>query len=229
MKKKFNLFLIIGCGLFGLFILLMILLFVNKKEVFGVNVGLSSINQALTVEGKDSFWASFSDAFFYMSILLGVIPVFIMIFSFLKDKKFKNLNKTYVIYFISLVVMAIFYLAFDKVIVVNKRPLIDEAKSSFPSTHVFIGVYLLASSTWFYVKNNNVLWQKIAALVFAGVSGILLYVSRTLAGVHWFTDLFGGLILAAAFFFLFIGFDRFFKKDANVERKEETVITEEKN
>ena len=86
---------------------------------------------------------------------------------------------------------------FEK-IALNYRPfLIDgELEASFPSTHTLLAICICGSSIMvskYFIKNEKIL--KITNIL-SWIVMILLVVGRTLSGVHWLTDIIGGIIIS---------------------------------
>ena len=96
---------------------------------------------------------------------------------------------------------AIVYLFFE-IVKVNYRPVImpgDTApEASFPSSHTVLACVILVGAAVFcvrYLENKKL--AKIFAIAFCVTAGVTVF-GRILAGVHWFTDIIGGLIVSAA-------------------------------
>ena len=98
------------------------------------------------------------------------------------------------------VAMGIVYLFFDKIFAVNYRPILKAGstlpEASFPSTHtllacvVFGGAILVLGR---YLKNRNV---RLIVGAVLGFLAALTVIGRLLTGVHWFTDIVGGVLIS---------------------------------
>ena len=99
------------------------------------------------------------------------------------------------------------YLFFEQV-VINYRPIIlgESLEASYPSSHTMLVVCVMATAAievrtlW---PNRKKVWLG-TELTAALLSGITV-VGRLLSGVHWFTDIVGGLLLSAALVVLYRG------------------------
>ena len=161
-------------------------------------VGLGTINKAYwDLIGYNEFW-------YKVTKYLGVVPFLIVAFyglqgllqviktkSILKvDKKILSLGGFYVL-------VGATYVLFEKVII-NYRPVLEDGKleASFPSSHTMLAVCICLSSlliSKYYVKN-----EKIRKLFDIGtvILMLVLVIGRLLSGVHWFSDILGGVIIS---------------------------------
>lgn len=97
------------------------------------------------------------------------------------------------------------YLFFEQV-VINCRPVIlgESLEASYPSSHTMIVVCIMATSAMQFralCPNRKKLCRgvDITAVV---ISAITVF-GRLISGVHWFTDIVGGLLLSAALVWLY--------------------------
>lgn len=199
----------------ALFVLLAVLLLtvdVTTGGVEGSNIGLSFLNVPMkNLLGTSRGAYTFSK---YLG-LFGLLCVAVVAASFLiriiGQKSFKALTKKEYelggLYFVT----AVLYVIFNKILI-NYRPIIkwDEEKpeSSFPSSHTVMAIVIfgsLASIAGDYFKNDAVCkFLKILCVIFA----ILIVVGRTLSGVHWFTDIIGGVFLGFALLLAYMGLSK---------------------
>ena len=166
----------------------------------GHNIGLSTVNLA------------FHKSFPYNSLLhniseyAGYIPVLFALFfavmgagQALKHKSFKKVDN--VLFFMAgyYVLVGFVYLIFEK-FCINVRPVMldGEWEASYPSSHTLFSITLCASTILvndlFYAKAK---WRKpmnIAAYVFM----FAVPVMRLFSGVHWLSDIVGGVIISTA-------------------------------
>ena len=91
---------------------------------------------------------------------------------------------------------AIVYVLFEK-FAINYRPVLRDKglESSYPSTHAMIAYVIMVSAVdqWnIYIKNEKYLTVAVAVsfLILA-----VVIVCRLLSGVHWLTDIIGGILI----------------------------------
>ena len=124
-------------------------------------------------------------------IIIGLVEL-------IKKKSFFKVNKN--IYFLALfyiLVVGVFFL-FEK-LAINYRPVLEDGvlEASYPSTHVFITLAIGVSAMMIYPKvfNNKKLLKVLNVLIIL-LMGVII-VTRTISGVHWITDIVGGIIIAS--------------------------------
>ena len=226
MKKFFNINMILGLSFLFLFILLIILLQVDKGIIAesGKPVGLSHINNLTTYAyNKDA--SLFSNLMFYATFVIVLIAVIIGLYQLIKNKSLKKVDKEIVIFGIGIVVAIIFWLLFDKVVKINVRPL-DENEGSFPSTHVFLTTFFILMGRYLLVKYNADKSIKIASIFLVVVYIGAMASLRVVAGKHYITDVIGGVLLGLAFYFIIYGIFNFLNnKEQNKTSKNETNPT----
>jgi len=105
------------------------------------------------------------------------------------------------------------YVFFNRVFVVNYRPVFEEGLKlapSFPSSHVLLGitVYLSASDRAGKMIDNNAVSTLVSVICW--LLALALLVTRTLSGVHWATDIIGAVFLGNAYlcFYLLLAGDK---------------------
>ena len=100
------------------------------------------------------------------------------------------------------------YLLFDE-FALNYRPVILPGKGlepSYPSTHTLISCcvcYTAPVPLWAIVGKKPKLYTAFCAA--CAVIPLLTIVSRVLSGVHWITDIIGGLLLSATLILFYFG------------------------
>ena len=101
------------------------------------------------------------------------------------------------------------YLFFEKFIV-NYRPVLMDGKleASYPSSHTMISIFICMSAiivNRYLIKNNNINKRINIFILFIMV---FIVVGRIISGVHWISDILGGLLISA---FLIKSFDTILK------------------
>lgn len=142
--------------------------------------------------------------------ILGLIPLLVA-FSYLllglrqlvQRKSLLKVDKE--LYLLGLFYVLVFglYIFFEQV-VINYRPvLIDNIlEPSYPSSHTLMSICICLSSIIINKKLYNNTFANIENIV-SIVTMILIILGRTISGVHWFTDILGGIIISSTLVVIF--------------------------
>ena len=209
MKKIFNLEFVVSIVCLALFVFLICLLKFVDVQAIGPQasvVGLATLNQIVYNSiGFNSFWYYLTEIFGYMAILLAVCFGGLGVYQLFKGKSFKKVDKNLYALLFVYVLLAIVYILFEKIII-NYRPILnEELEPSFPSSHTMLGLTLFGTGLIAidsYIKDKKV---NLTIKIIAFVIMFLMVVGRALSGVHWFTDILGGVIISAFLISLYSG------------------------
>lgn len=149
----------------------------------------------------------------YIVILIVLVYGVIGIIQLIKRKSIKKVDREIILLGVLYVLMAVVYVAFEK-IVINYRPiLIDgELEASYPSSHTLLAICICLSSLLVsknyvsdkYLKITNIVTIVLLLGVFAG---------RVVSGVHWISDIIGGILISLTLLMYFYTlYDVRFKK-----------------
>jgi len=148
---------------------------------------------------------------FEVSDWLGIIPIVIAFFygitgliQLIQYRNIKKVNPNIIALGVFYIIIIGLYIFFET-ITVNYRPILMNGilERSYPSTHIFVSTCILFSAV---LINRNMmfdnLFRKILEIIFLTLLFIIV-IGRLLSGVHWATDLFGGLLLSIGLLSLF--------------------------
>jgi undecaprenyl-diphosphatase len=131
-------------------------------------------------------------------LVIAIVLIYgcIGIYQLVKRKNLLKVDREIIVLGCFYVLMAITYVLFEKV-VINYRPiLIDgELEASYPSSHTILALCIALSSLkvskeYFnkkYIKKINIITIVLMSLVVIG---------RLISGVHWISDIIGGIIIS---------------------------------
>ncbi len=223
MKKKF----ITAAICFGLFLLLILLIKAVDVAAVGpegTEVGLSKLNVAVhDLFGENLGWYKLTNILGYLAILIALCFAAIGGLQLIHRRSILKVDKEILLLGCLYVVTVIFYAFFEKV-VVNYRPMLmpdgTGPEASFPSSHTVLSCVILGSGLQLlkkYTKKNKTV-QLVLTVVFA-VMLALIVAGRLISGVHWFTDIVGGLLLSVALLNAYEGLLKLWKKSDRRKRK----------
>ena len=216
MKKKC----ITAAACFGLFLLLILLVKVVDVAAVGpegTKIGLSKLNVAIhNMFGEHLGWYKVTNVLGYIAILVALCFAAIGGLQLVYRRSILKVDKEILLLGCLYLVTVVFYVFFEKV-VVNYRPMLmpggEGPEASFPSSHTVLSCVILGSGLGlvkkYARKSKNV--QLVLTVVFA-VMLALIVAGRLLSGVHWFTDIIGGLLLSAALLNGYEGLLKMWKK-----------------
>jgi len=198
---------IISSILISLSIIFTILVKVVDIQAIGPNnssVGFATINQFfVNIIGVNM-------TFYHITDWLGIIPIIIAmsyatigILQLIKRKSFKKIDKEIITLGIFYIILIVIYIFFEKVIV-NFRPVLMDGylEASYPSSHTLMAVCLCGTAIIVNKKLFNNIISKIVNIL-SLVIMIVTVVGRFISGVHWFTDILGGVIISATLLMTF--------------------------
>lgn len=211
LKKNFDI--LLASLIMLLFIIYTIIIkIVNVGAVgpLGSKVGMSTINNAVHNFLGVHMWL------YNLTDWLGLVPIAI-IFAFavfglvlwIKRKSLIKVDKEILALGIFYILVACAYLFFEFV-VVNYRPVLIEGylEASYPSSTTMLVMTVCLSSIVAlkkYFKNKNLfLTVKIVLIAFT----IFMIVGRLISGVHWLTDIIGGIILSCSLLNMYLFLNR---------------------
>lgn len=182
------------------------------------SVGLSSLNASFSAAvGVNMTLYKIADILGYLALLVCVLFAGVGLWQIIRRRSLKNVDKT--IYAVgALYVVTIALYAFFEKVIVNHRPVImpgdEHVEASFPSSHTVLAIVVFGSAIMLaamYLK-NAVLRRALQAL--GAVLLCATVAARLFSGVHWATDIIGGIIIGSSLLFAASGlFDITAKKD----------------
>ena len=211
MKRKTRLMI---SGVFALLFLLLIVLVRNVDVAAigpeGTSIGLSHINQSVhNLFGVNMVWYKITEVLGMAALLLVAVFAAVGAMQLIRRKSLAKVDREIlalgVLYIVVLGLYALFEIA-----IVNYRTILmpgsTTPEASFPSSHTLLSCTVLGSAAMLlgrYVKDRNlrlvlrwicVLWM------------LVLIVGRLVSGVHWFTDIVGGVLIGVSLLFAYSAF-----------------------
>lgn len=198
-------------------IISIILLFIATIYTILVkNIDVSPIGPNSSSVGFSSINAFFQNligshmTIYKLTEILGIIPLIIAIsyalvgaFELFKRKSFTKVDyEIYVLGALYIIVLGL-YIFFEKCII-NYRPILIDGvlEASYPSSHTLMAICICGSSI---IVNKKIFKNKISQIenkisIFLMITIVL---GRFASGVHWFSDILGGIIISIALLFTF--------------------------
>lgn len=211
MMKKLNKSLIVGLVLLVCFIVFTVLVkFVDVGGIgpLGSKIGFSSINgKVFSKLGESKLWFNISEILGILSLIIAGGFVILGLIELIKHKKLKLVDNHILALGVFYVVVAVCYAIFE-IVVINKRPVLIDGnlEASYPSSHTMLAICIMGSAiiefNRFFNQNKKLLITLDSLCV---VLMVMAIISRLLSGMHWFTDILGGIIISASLIFIYNG------------------------
>lgn len=229
MKKNYRKYFVVTMLLAVVTMLFTLLVaLVDKKQIGpdGTTVGFAAINGSFAdAVGVSPLWDKVSDVAMVFAIAVAVSFAVLGLIQLIRRKKFFAVDKEILLMAVLYIVVAVIYVLFDKIAVINLRPVLlegeAELESSFPSSHVLVITSFLGAAEYAWRRIfadkkalSNIL--SLAALLVIAVG----FAARLISGVHWLTDILGGLLYSATVISAYVTAVHFFDaKDKKVNKR----------
>lgn len=207
-KKIRNNFMITGV-LFVVFVLYTLLvMFVDVKAIGpqGSEIGFASVNQFFmdAVGGYHSLWYNITDILGKLALLIVVVFAGVGLVQWIQRKSILKIDSSILALGAFYVVVMAFYVLFE-VFVINYRPVILEEglEASYPSSHTVLVCCVMTTAIMQCIRLIKNVMIRNTAVFFSALMIVVMVVGRLLSGVHWFTDIIGGVLLSVALVWLY--------------------------
>ena len=201
--KKTNIKLILGLILLALFILFTLSLTVIDVQPIGPNnscVAYAGINKAI----HNFFGVNMT--LYNVTDWAGVIAIFIALgfgilglIQWIKRKSILKVDSSILLLGVFYVVVFGTYLFFEYC-VINYRPVLinGNLESSYPSSTTMLASCILPTAIIQFNRLINNKKSKIIIILSCQIFMLFMVLGRILCGVHWFSDILGGLLFSSA-------------------------------
>lgn len=197
--SRFRTGIIAGCVLLLLFVVFTLL--VKTVDVApigfgGERIGFSTVNAAMHESFPYNEGAyRFTQTLGYICLLVVAANGLIAAIDFFRQKaRISRMEPRNIITCAYYVVVGIIYVLFE-LVVINNRPIAAEA--SFPSSHTMLALCVLYSEVELLgFRAEKYGFAASILRVICVIAMVSMVVFRFLSGVHWFTDICGGVLIS---------------------------------
>ena len=170
-------------------------------------IGFATMNVAVhEFFGMNLFWYKLTQAFGIAAIALAGVFAVTGAVELIKRKSLVKVDREVLMLGVVYIIVIVLYVIFEK-FAVNYRPVIlDPAEGlepSYPSTHTMLILTIFGTAVracGFYIKNKKLL---AGARLLSLIIMALTIVGRLICGVHWLTDIIGGVLISISLICLY--------------------------
>lgn len=166
----------------------------------GSIVGFAKLNGIVRdLTNTSDLWYKITQICGYMGLLIAACFALAGVMQLIKGKSLYKVDYRIAAMGVYYVIVLAFYAAF-MFVVINFRPVIMEGEgleSSYPSSHTMLAltvVYAFMIFCGYFKKSKYKLLLNVICYLFMAITVF----GRILSGVHWFTDIIGGVLLSVA-------------------------------
>lgn len=202
--------------LFFVFTVLVATVDVAAGKVAGTTIGFSRLNLAFFDMTRPD--GTYDDTLYTLSDLFGKLALFTAaafaiygVWQAIKRKSLKKADADVYVLAATYAVLAIFYVAFE-FIVINHRPVLlegGEPEASYPSSHTMLACTIFVTAIFMIcrrIRGARAKTFKILTVAIGASFALITVLGRLFCGVHYLTDIIGGVLLSAAIVALFAAF-----------------------
>ena len=189
-----------------------LLLMVQSYDVaaigpMGTEIGFAQLNGGVHERlGTNLFWYDLTEIFGFLALAVCGLFGFTGLVQLLKRRSLKEVDPEILALGVFYVLVIGCYVLFE-LVVINYRPVImpgvEGVEASFPSSHTMLICCVMGSTAMVlkqYVKRDALRMGLQAGCV---IVAVITVAGRLLSGVHWVTDILGGVLLSCALLALF--------------------------
>ncbi len=162
------------------------------------SVGFARVNTAVhQFFGIHKLWYTLTQVLGLAAIAVAFAFALLGFVQLIQRKSLLKVDRTLLVLACVYVAVIVLYVLFEK-LAINVRPIISDEgiEPSYPSTHTMLILTIFGTARYQikqYVKNKNLclLCDILCILIM-----VVAFAGRLVCGVHWFTDIIGGLLLS---------------------------------
>lgn len=148
--------------------------------------------------GVRMIWYSITDWLGVVALLTAFCFAVIGLIQAVNRKSLLKVDIRIILLGIYYVIVIVAYVFFE-IFIINYRPVILEEsvglEASYPSSHTMLVICIMGAAL---VLFQQMIQNKMIRVIMNSLSGLVIFITvvgRMISGVHWFTDIVGGILL----------------------------------
>ena len=208
MKRNFRFW--FGAGLLALFVIYTVSLTVVDLQPIGPQgswVAYAGLNKAVhELFGVHMILYHITDWAGVVAIFVAVAFAVLGLIQWIQRKHILKVDS-------NLLALGVFYIVvfgvfvFFEYHVINRRPVLINGylEASYPSSTTLLAMCVLPTAMMQFRQYIRKMWLRKTVNILCGVFTAFMVLGRLVCGVHWFTDILGGMFFSAGMIFLYAG------------------------
>lgn len=178
------------------------LVFVDRQPIAGDGslVGLATFNlDARAILGQNDLMEKLSNALLIVPAASALMLAIVGCKQLIRSRSCGGVDRDLWLLLGTYGAMLVLYVLFN-CISPNNRPILEDGvcEPSFPSSHTLLAVTMCGTAMIQAARRIREGGLRTAALVICAAGMVGIVAARAMAGVHWTTDILGGILLGAA-------------------------------
>ena len=189
---------LIALFLFTLWTFLLTVVDVQPIGQLGTNVGFASLNLRFhEMTGVNLYLYTLTDILGLVPILICVLFAFVGVIQLLKRKSIKLVDRD-ILFLGAFYLFVIFTFVGFEFLAVNYRPILIEGQleASYPSSTTMLVLCVLPTAFMQIKRRIKNRFISVILIFWGSVFALFVLIARVLSGVHWITDIIGGVIFS---------------------------------
>ena len=165
----------------------------------GSEVGLATLNGFVFQKlGVHMIWYSITDRLGVVALLTAFCFAIIGLIQIVNKKSLLKVDIRIILLGIYYVIVIAAYVFFE-IFIINYRPIILEEsvglEASYPSSHTMLVICIMGSANVLFQQMIQNKMIRVMLNILSSSVIVVTAVGRMVSGVHWFTDIVGGMLL----------------------------------